>query len=455
MKAPTLLRSAKQLLSVAVLSSFSTFAQAENLFQIFNLAVNNDPDIRQARAQYNAQHTLLDQGRSFLLPTVSLTARSSRDTTGIEGDLPPGGFFSPPQHSFADGFNTKGYGLSLRQALLNFEAWYSYQSARKSDEIAALNLAQSEQQLIIRVATAYFDVLRSQANLASFRAEEAASLRVLDQTRQRFEVGLVPITDVYDSQANADLATVNMLVEENTLNQRLEALEAIIGRPVQSVDGLEEEFPIVANESTLEEWVDTGLAQNPTVRSAEIDFEAKKDDAKAAKSAMMPTLELAMNYNWNQSGNPLSFTPNLASVNSAVTVNLNVPIFTGGLNSSRLRQAYYTRDATEEALLKARRDNTLSTRNAFRSVETDVRAVAARAQAIISAQSALEATQVGAEVGTRNVVDVVLAQRTLFQTQRDYANARFNYVMNTLALKQAAGTLSPEDVIELNQWLSE
>jgi len=455
MKARTPLRSAKQLLSVAVLSSFSTFAQAENLFQIFNLAVNNDPDIRQARAQFNAQHTLLDQGRSFLLPTVNLTARSSRDTTGVEGDVPPGGFFSPPQHSFAEGFNTKGYGLSLRQALLNFEAWYSYQSARKSDEIAALNLAQSEQQLIIRVATAYFDVLRSQANLASFRAEESASLRVLDQTRQRFEVGLVPITDVYDSQANADLATVNLLVEENTLNQRLEALEAIIGRPVQGVDGLEAEFPIVANESTLEEWVNTGLAQNPAVRSAEIDFEAKKDDAKAAKSAMMPTLELAMNYNWNQSGNPLSFTPNLASVNSAVTVNLNVPIFTGGLNSSRLRQAYYTRDATEEALLKARRDNTLSTRNAFRSVETDVRAVAARGQAIISAQSALEATQVGAEVGTRNVVDVVLAQRTLFQTQRDYANARFNYVMNTLTLKQAAGTLSPEDVIELNQWLSD
>jgi outer membrane protein len=170
---------------------------------------------------------------------------------------------------------------------------------------------------------------------------------------------------------------------------------------------------------------------------------------------MYPTVELNVGYNWNQSGNPLSFTPNLASESSQVTLNLTVPIFAGGLNNARLRQAYYTRDASEEALLKSQRDSTQSVRNAFRSVATDVRAVAARNQAIVSAQSALEATQVGAEVGTRNVVDVVLAQRTLFQAQRDYANARINYVMNSLNLKQASGTLSPQDVIDLNEWLRE
>jgi outer membrane protein len=151
----------------------------------------------------------------------------------------------------------------------------------------------------------------------------------------------------------------------------------------------------------------------------------------------------------------LSFTPNLASESSQVTLNLTMPLYAGGLNSSRLRQAYYTRDASEEALLKAKRDNTLATRNAWRSVDTDVRAVQARGRAILSAQSALEATQVGAEVGTRNVVDVVLSQRLLYQAQRDYANARFNYVVDTLTLKQAAGALSPQDVIDLNRWLRE
>lgn len=443
-------------LALSLCTTFAGTAQAEDLLEIFNLAADNDPEIRQARAQYNAQHTLVDQGRSFLLPTISATGRTSRDTTGIDGTPPAtGGLFRTPEHSFANGFNTKGYGLSVRQAVMNFEAWYSFKSAKKTDQVAALTLARAEQQLINRVATAYFDVLRSQANLASFEGEEAAALRVLEQTQQRFDVGLIPITDVYDSQANADLASVNRLVEENNLSQRLEALEAITGRPFETVAMLMEEFPIAAHETPMEEWVELALANNPAVQSAELDFEAKKDDAKAARARMMPTMDLSVGYNWNESGNPLSFTPNLASESSQVTLNLTVPLYSGGLNNSRLRQAYYTRDASEEALLKAKRDNTQSTRNAWRSVDTDVRAVQARAQAIVSAQSALEATQVGAEVGTRNVVDVVLAQRLLFQAQRDYANARFNYVMNTLALKQAAGTLSPQDVMELNSWMRE
>lgn len=444
-------------LALSLCSTFAGMAQAEDLLEIFNLAAENDPEIRQARAQYNAQHTLVDQGRSFLLPTVNATGRSSRDTTGIDGDLPAGtgGLFRLPQHSFADGFNTKGYSLSVRQSLFNAEAWYAFQSARKTDEVAALTLARAEQQLIVRVATAYFDVLRSQANLTSFEAEEAAALQVLEQTQQRFDVGLIPITDVYDSQANADLASVNRLVEENNYNQRLEVLEAITGRPFESVSMLLEEFPIAAHEAPMEEWEQIALQTNPTVRSAELDFEARKDDARSARSRLLPTVDVAINYNWNQSGNPLSFTPNLASESSQVTLNVTMPLYAGGLNSSRLRQAYFTRDASEEALLKAKRDNTLATRNAWRSVETDVRAVQARARAIVSAQSALEATQVGAEVGTRNVVDVVLSQRLLFQAQRDYANARFNYVVDTLTLKQAAGTLSPQDVIDLNRWLRE
>jgi outer membrane protein len=450
------LRSLPAALALACCSVFAPLTQAEDLLQIFNLAADNDPEIRQARAQFKAQHTLVDQGRSLLMPNISLTGRTSRDTTGIDGTPPAsGGLFRLPQHDFANGFNTKGYGLNLRQALFNAEAWYAFQSARKGDEVAVLNLARAEQQLIIRVATAYFDVLRSKANLASFEAEEAAALQVLEQTQQRFDVGLIPITDVYDSQASADLANVNRLVEENNFRQRLEVLESITGRPFEDVAMLLETFPIAAHETPMEEWVEIALQTNPTVRSAELDFDAKKDDAKSARARMLPTLDLAVNYNWNQSGNPLSFTPNLASESSQVTLNVTVPLYTGGLNNSRLRQAYYTRDASEEALLKAKRDNTLSTRNAWRSVETDVRAVQARARAIVSAESALEATQVGAEVGTRNVVDVVLAQRLLFQAQRDYANARFNYVINTLTLKQSAGTLSPQDVLDLNAWMRE
>ena len=441
--------------TVATMGFSTPASSAEDLSQIFDLAAENDPEIRQARANYNATHTQVAQGLSQLLPTVTLTGRSSRDTTGVDGEAPSGGLFASPSHSFANGFNSKGYGLSIRQNLLNFEAWYSFQSIKSNDQVAALNLAQSEQQLILRVASAYFDVLRSQDNLASFQAEEDASERVLEQTRERFEVGLVPITDVYDSQANYDLARVNRLVEENNLNQRYEALGAITGQVHNDLTPLDPDFPIENVDSTIENWVTVALQNNLSVRAAELDFEAKKDDARAARSALLPTLDVDASYNWSQSGNPLSFTPNLPSENTSITLNLTVPLYTGGLNGARKRQAYYTRDASEEALLKNQRDTTVSIRNSYRSLQTDVLAVEARAQAIISAQSALEATEVGAEVGTRNVVDVVLAQRNLFQARREYANARYNYVINTLNLKQAAGTLSPQEIYELNEWLSE
>jgi outer membrane protein len=435
--------------------SAATSTQAEDLLGIFREAAEKDPQIRQARASFNAQHTQLDQGYATLKPRVNINARQSRDTSGVDGQAAQGGFFNPPQHSFSDGFTTKGYGLSLSQTLLNFQAWYSLQSLKDTDKAASLNLAQAEQQLIQRVAVAYFDVLRSQINLNSLVAQETAALQVLEQTKERFEVGLVPITDVYDSQANADLAGVNRLVEENNLSQRWEALEAITGRPYKTLADLSEDFPIVPNDSELDTWVAQGLDQNPQVQAARLVFEASKSEAKAAKAAMLPTLELNMNYNWNQSGNPLSFVPNLASESSAVTVNFSYPLYQGGANSARLRQAYYTRDANEEVLTKAERDNTQAIRNYWRSVETDVRAVQARAQALLSAQSALEATEVGAEVGTRNVVDVVLAQRTLFQAERDLANARVQYVLDVLNLKFSAGVLSPQDVVELNAWLSE
>jgi outer membrane protein len=422
---------------------FTSAAQADNLQQIFDLAVKNDPEIRQARARYNATHTVISQGRSLLLPTVSATASRSRDTTGISAT-----------HSLGNGFATKGYGLNLRQALVNFQAWYAYQSAKKGDEAAALTLAQAEQQLILKVSQAYFNVLRSQANLASFQAEEQAALQVLEQTRQRFDVGLVAITDVYDSQANADLASVNKLVEENSLNQRLEALEAITGQTHMDIADLREEFPIASvDPASLSEWVRLAQDNNLAIKVAALDLAAKQEDTKATRAQAWPTVDLSVNYNWNQSANPFSFFPALASERSSVALNLTIPLYAGGLNSARTRQALYTRDASEEALLKSRRDNTQNTRNAYRSVETDVKAVAARAQAIVSAQSALDATQVGAEVGTRNIVDVVLSQRLLFQAQRDHANARFTYVIDTLTLKQAAGVLSPEDVIELTQWL--
>jgi outer membrane protein len=431
---------------------------ADDLLDIFNLAVAGDPQIRQARAEFNATHTTVAQGRSQLLPSVDFTASSSRQAQG-PSTAPIGSPFPP--YSYANGFNEKRYGLSIRQNLLNFQAWYSYQAFRKSDEAAATNLARSEQELIQRVATAYFDVLRSEDNLETFEAELEASARILEQQEERFAVGLVPITDVYDSQAAYDLARVNLLVEENTLNQRYEALEAITGRNHDDVSNLSEDFPIEPLvPSSIEEWVMTANQNNLDVRAARLNMESKEYDADAARAAMFPTLDLTAGYNWTETGGINFFNlggggGDAVNENANVTLNFSIPIFAGGLNKAQERQAFYNLDASEEALLNTQRTSTQAARNSYRSVENDVLTIAARAQAVLSARSQLDATEAGLEAGTRNIVDVVTAQRLLFQSIRDYSNARYTYVINTLNLKQAAGLLSPQDIIDLNEWLVE
>jgi outer membrane protein len=438
------------------IAGLNSVAHAENLLDILNLAAENDPQIRQARAEFNATHTNVAQGRSQLLPSLTLNANTARDAQG-----PGEATIFQPAYSYANGYNSKGYGLSISQNLLNFEAWYSYQSILIADQAAATSLARSEQELILRVSNAYFDVLRSEDNLATYEAELEASERILEQAQERFDVGLVPITDVYDSQASFDLARVNLLVEQNNLNQRYEALEAITGEDHNDVASLDEAFPIESmTPDTMEDWVAIADRSNLDIIAARQTLASREYDVDAARAAMFPTVDLNAGYNWNESGG-FSFNT-LAGVsgdsvneNSNITLNLSIPIFQGGLNRARERQARYNVNASEEFLLQTQRASTQDIRNNFRNVESDVLTIAARQQAVLSAQSQLEATEAGLEAGTRNIVDVVTAQRLLFQAMRDLANARYNYVINTLNLKQAAGLLSPQDIIDLNEWLAE
>ncbi len=447
--------SALMLTSTFSLLLLSNAAVADDLLTIYNYAANNDPQIRQARSEFNATHTNIGQSRSQLLPSVTFTANTSRQTQG-----PGTGNAFSPAHSFANGFNSKGYGLNIQQNLLNLEAWYAYQSIKLADQAASTNLARAEQDLILRVSNAYFDVLRSIDNLKTFEAELEASSRILEQTQERFSVGLVPITDVYDSQASYDLAQVNLLVEQNTLSQRYEALEAITGRSHSFVAELSEDFPIEPVAPTsIEEWVMIANQNNLDVKAARLNVASLEQDADAAKAAMLPTLDLSAGYNWNEAGGISFFNlgggGDVVTENSNITLNFSVPLYRGGLNRSRERQAFFNLNAGEESLLLTRRTSTQDARNSYRNVENDVLTISARAQAVLSAQSQLEATEAGLEAGTRNIVDVVTAQRLLFQAMRDYANSRYNYVVNTLNLKQAAGLLTPQDVIDLNEWLLE
>ncbi|HWK55421.1 MAG TPA: TolC family outer membrane protein [Hyphomicrobiales bacterium] len=436
------LRSAALILAFA---GASHVALADNLLEVFELAADNDPTVREARAQYGVAHTSVLEGVAGLLPQVTVNGSSARNTRA-----------SRERHSFANGFNTHNYSVVLSQSLVNFQAWYAFQAAREQDSQGLATLALAEQQLIVRVATAYFDVLRSQNNLTLLRGQENAAQQVMDQAQQRYDLGFAEIADVYDSQAAYSQARVNRMDEENILRQRIQALEVITGSPHQMLETLSEEFPVVsADPVNLNEWLRLTRENNLNVRAANHLLAANQNQARAAKAAMLPTLSINARYtdNAEQANTYGSALPTEASLNTMISLDVSVPLFRGGANRARMQRAYYTVDANREALERTERQSEALTRNSFNSIETAVMTVQARLENITIAQNALEATEVGMEVGTRNVVDLVQAQRTLFQAQRDYANARYDYVLNTLTLKQAAGTLNPQDVVDLNDWL--
>ena len=233
------------------LSLGSTSVLADDLVSILDLAMRNDPTLRQAHAQYKSRQTVLDQGRAALLPSLALQGSTARQTSGLAGDM-----------SFRPGQNTHGYRLNLTQAVFNLAAWYAYEGAKLQDKAGAINYAAQEQNLIIRVARAYFDVLRAQDDLTTRSQEEEAARRQFEQTQQREEVGLVAITEVYESQAAYDLARNNTILAEDTLATRYEALEAITGQPHPNIDVLREDFPIVSAEGTAESWTQQALDSN-------------------------------------------------------------------------------------------------------------------------------------------------------------------------------------------------
>lgn len=419
---------------------------ADDLVSILDLAMRNDPALRQAEAQHRSRSTVLEQGRAALLPSLALQGSSSRQTAGPAGQM-----------SYKPGQNSHGYRLNLTQALFNMTAWYAYEGAKLQDRASAITYAAQEQDLIIRVANAYFDVLRGLDDLETRRQEEEAAQRQFEQTQQREEVGLIAITEVYESQAVYDLARNNTIIAEDTLAMRYEALEAITGQPHPNIDVLREDFPVVNADGTMQSWTQQALDSNLALIAARYNLEAQQENLKARKSEHLPTISFTGSFNHNVTAGGQSADGGLRGTGAidgtSLAISINIPLFSGGGTSARRRAAEYDVIALQEALNLTRRQTTQDVRNAFRRVNTDALVIAQRQQAITSARSALEAIEVGYEVGTRNIVDVLQARQQLFVALRNYSDARYNYVVDTLRLKQVTGLLTPQDILDLNEWL--
>ena len=421
---------------ITLMALVSTPAKTETLLDIYQSAVKNDPIASAARATYKANKEKLKQGRAVLLP--QLVASSTR---------------MEPISIGADNSDKTIYTASLSQSLFNVPAWFQFQSAKKMDQVAEANFATQQQSLIIRVSESYFNVLRAYDNKKTRKAEELAIQRQLEQVTERFEVGLLPITDVHEIQAIFDDATVNSLEANGALDIAFEQLQVLSGKNYSQLAGLKDDFIAKApNPIASDSWVEFALANNFELKASQLTQQAAHHTAKAAKAQHLPKITVSADYSKRDIAatvTPGSSNPEEKSIN----LNITMPIFSGGLTSSQARQSSYQAQAAEQNYIATKRNTMQATRSNHQLAITNAARVKARKQSITSAESALKATQAGYEVGTRTIVDVLMAQRTLFQAKRNYSNARYDYILSMMRLKQVAGQLSPADVLDLNKWL--
>jgi outer membrane protein len=357
---------------------------------------------------------------------------------------------------------TTRYDISLSQTLFDLSAWFDWKAGSERSKQAEAIVAAAQQNLIVRVSEAYFGVLRAQDNLRAAKAQERALSRQLEQTRQRFNVGLIAITDVYEAEARHDLAGVTRIIEENNVAVALERLSVLTGQQHGQLRLLSEAFaPELPMPTDRSAWVDFALENNFELAAVRFAEEAARQNAKSRQMGHAPRVSAQVSYAESDTAgtvtppNAFNLPPNSEGEDESFQIRLDMPLYAGGAISANRRRAAEQFNAARENRINLTRNTITASRSLHMTVSSDVARVNARKQAIKSTQSALDATVAGYEVGTRNIVDVLNAQNAVFSAQRDYANSRYDYVLNSMRLKENAGTLSPEDIAALEAFLIE
>jgi outer membrane protein len=425
-----------------ITSFFMPVANADTLQQIYNLATANDPQIRAAEAELKANLENRNLGRSGILPQVSLGGSFSDQTSNYVG-------------SAEETRESTTYSANVRQTLFDFPAWYNYKRGDTLANQAEQDYLSAKQNLILRTATAYFSVLSTLDNMRATKSEEVALAKQLEQTRQRYDVGLIAITDVHEAQAAYDDVVARLVDALGLVGITFENLSVLTGQPHSSIAALNSEFPIVPPvPADPEEWVQMAMENSYTLKSAMLSRDAASFNAQSRKWEHAPSLSLGLSYQ-DQSvttNSAIQFL-NREGDTSSISLTLDVPLYLGGSVSSSRRQAAYQAIASQEILNNARLTLIQNTRNQHLTVSIDVSQVEARRQAIVSSQSAYEATRAGYDVGTRNLVDVLNAEQAVYQARRDYYRARYEYIIDRLGLDQLVGALGSSDISDIETWL--
>jgi outer membrane protein len=414
-------------------------AQGTDLVQVYELAVQNDAQIKAARATRDSVLESRPQAIAQLLPSLSMSG--SADSIDLKVVNSP---------SSTNTYKKSSLSLSLSMPVYRRELWVQLDQADDRIAQAEATYAAAEQDLIVRAAQAYFDILSAQDSLEFANAETAAIARQLEQAKQRFDVGLIAITAVHEAQAAYDQSRADQILAENILDNAREVLYEITNQNIKSLAALDKNLVMSKPmPDSIEKWGSKALEQNLSIKAAAKAAGLARNNVKVQQSGHLPSLDLVGSHTQNRyNGIGTSDTDT-----SSIGLQLTVPLYAGGAVNSRTRQARLELEASQESLDKERRSVTRQVRDAYRGVLASISAVKALKASTVSARSALEATEAGYEVGTRTIVDVLNSQRDLYRSLRNYANVRYNYVMSGLKLKQAAGIVSADDLNRIKPWL--
>jgi outer membrane protein len=421
-------------------------AQAEDLLDIYQLAAREDAQLQAAQADFEATGEFRPQAVSALLPQVNLSGQYARQeldsTRTLDGVV----------DTRSGSFTTEGYTLRLDQIIYDHSLVVQLRQADSSIAQARAELHVITQALVLRVSEAYFNVLAAQDNLDFAIAEKEAIGRQLEQARERFEVGMIAITDVKEAQAAYDLALAQQVGAENQLAVSREALQVITGQLPGGLRKLRARIPLLTPvPADVDQWVATAIKRNLRLIAAQFATETASLEVDRRRAGHYPTLGLFAEKAENDSGGGVFGATE--TDDEIIGLQLNIPIFSGGFVTSSTREASYLFEQAQDLQELQRREAVRQTRASYLNVIAGISRVQALRQALESNRAAAAAAQAGFEVGTRTSVDVLLALRETFRTQRDLSRARYNYLLNTLRLKQAAGTLTGDDLVKLNAWL--
>jgi outer membrane protein len=421
-------------------------ADAADLLAIYDLAVRSDPTLREAEQTLYATRESKPQARALLLPNFGITGSveysdvESRGTSQTFGDF-----------ERRDSFQTSNASAVVSQSLYNRGDWMRLRQADDTIEQAQAQYQNAQIDLMVRTTEAYFGVLRAADQVRVQEALVAADERQLEQSKQRFEVGLVAITDVNDNQAAYDRSRANLITARNDLDNAWEALRRIVGPVRVPLARLGDRLPLSPPQpNDIDVWAETALSNNYGIEAARAAAEAARKNIEIERSGYYPSLDMQAGYDFSRTDREFGTDTD----SGFIGLNVNIPIYQGGAVASRTRQAGHNFRAAQDRLDQQRRAVINQVKDAFRGILSSISDVKARQAAIVSARSSLESTEAGLEVGTRTQVDVLNATRNLFQAEFDYLDARYNYIINGVRLHQATSTLTREVLAKGNAWLT-